>query len=126
MAYIYENLNPLNRRVGDCVIRAIAKVMNMPWDDVAIDLSMMMVTGKDIVSSNALWGKYLELNGFRRGSLPDTCPSCFTIADFCQMYPQGVFVVCTGTHVVAVIDGNYFDTFDSGQETAAYFYERIR
>ena len=124
--YVYENLNPLNRRVGDCVIRAIAKVMNMPWDNVAIDLSMMMVTDKDIVSSNALWGKYLEMNGFRRGNLPDTCPSCFTIEDFCRMYPVGTYVVCTGTHVVAVIDGHYYDTFDSGQETATYFYERMR
>ena len=100
--------------------------MDMPWDDVAIDLSMMMVAEKDIVSSNALWGKYLELNGFRRGSLPDTCPSCFTIEDFCRMYPQGIYVVCTGSHVVAVIDGNYYDTFDSGQETATYYFEMVR
>ena len=100
--------------------------MDMPWDDVAIDLSMMMVAEKDIVSSNSLWGKYLELNGFRRGSLPNTCPSCFTIEDFCKTYPQGIFVVCTGSHVVAVINGNYYDTFDSGQETATYYFERVR
>lgn len=49
--YIYENRNPDKKRVGDCVIRAISKVMDMSWDDVAIDLSMMMVAEKDIVSS---------------------------------------------------------------------------
>lgn len=126
MAYIYENLNPLNRRVGDCVIRAIAKVMDMPWDDVAIDLSMMMVTEKDIVSSNALWGKYLEMNGFMRGSLPNTCPFCYTLRDFCEDFPVGTFVVCTGSHTIAVIDKNYFDTEDSGDEVVTYFFERIR
>ena len=126
MAYIYYNANPLNKRVGDCVIRALSKVMGMTWDDVAIDLSMMMVTEKDIVSSNALWGKYLMLNGFRRGNLPDTCPNCFTLQDFCLEFPVGTFVVCTGSHVIAVIDGNYYDTFDSGNEVVTYYFEKMR
>lgn len=126
MGYVFQNLNPAKRRVGDCVIRAIAKVMNMSWDDVAIDLSMMMVTEKDIVSSNALWGKYLFMNGFRRGILPDTCPDCFTLKDFVKDFSVGTFVVCTGSHVIAVIDGNWFDTFDSGDEVVTYYYERMR
>lgn len=126
IAYIYYNANPLNKRVGDCVIRAISKVMGMSWDDVAIDLSMMMVTEKDIVSSNALWGKYLSMNGFRRGTLPNTCPDCYTLKDFCRDFPIGTFVVCTGSHVIAVIDGNWFDTFDSSDEVVSYYYERTR
>jgi len=126
MAYIYENKNPLNKRVGDCVIRAIAKVMNMTWDDVAIDLSMMMVLEKDIVSSNSLWGKYLLMNGFVRGNLPDTCPHCFTLEDFCKVFPVGTYLVATGSHVIAVIDGDYYDTFDSGNEVVTYYFERVR
>lgn len=126
MAYIYYNANPLNKRVGDCVIRAISKAMGMSWEDVAIDLSMMMVIEKDIVSSNALWGKYLIMNGFRRGSLPDTCPACYTLEQFCEDFPRGTYVVATGSHVIAVIDGNYYDTFDSGNEVVTYYFEKMR
>ena len=126
MSYVYENRNPLNKRVGDCVIRAISKIMDMPWDDVAIDLSMMMVLEKDIVSSNSLWGKYLMLNGFIRGNLPDTCPFCYTLEQFCRDFPKGRYVVATGSHVIAVIDGNYYDTFDSGNEVVTYYFERVR
>ena len=125
LSYIYENKNPFNHRVGDCVIRAIAKVLNMSWDDVAIDLSMMMVTKKDIITSNSLWGEYLALNGFRRGVLPNTCPDCFTLKDFCREFPHGTYVACTGSHVIAVIDGDYFDVFDSGDEIITYFWERV-
>lgn len=125
MAYIYENRNPFNKRVGDCVIRAISKVMNMSWEDVAIDLSIMMVTEGDVVNSNALWGEYLSLNGYRKGILPDTCPNCYTLKDFCRDYPLGTFVVCTGSHVIAVIDGDYFDVFDSGDEVVTYYWERM-
>lgn len=126
MAYINYNANPLNKRVGDCVIRAISKVMGMSWEDVAIDLSMMMVIEKDIVSSNALWGKYLTMNGFRRGSLPNTCPACYTLEQFCEDFPRGTYVVATGSHVIAVIDGNYYDTFDSGNEVVTYYFESMR
>lgn len=127
MAYIYENLNPSHRHTGDCVIRAIAKVMNMTWDDVSIDLSMMEVMEHKIKTDNSLWGKYLKLNGFKYGTLPDTCPEdCYTLKDFVRDFPVGTFVVCTGSHVIAVIDGNWFDIFDSGDEVVTYYYERMR
>ena len=126
MAYIYYNANPVRRSHGDCVSRALSKVLDMSWEEVAIDLSMMMVTEKDIVSSNALWGKYLMLNGFRRGILPDTCPNCYTLKDFCLDFPVGTFVVATGSHVIAVINGDYFDTFDSGDEVVTYYFEKMR
>ena len=124
MAYINENLNPFHRRVGDCVIRAIAKVLNMSWDDVAIDLSMMMVTKKDIITSNSLWGEYLALNGFRRGVLPNTCPDCFTLKDFCREFPVGEYVVCTGNHVVTIINGNVYDAWDSSKEIPVIVWKR--
>lgn len=120
LAYVYENKNPANRRVGDCVIRAIAKVMNMSWDDVAIDLSMMMVTEKDILTSNAVWGKYLRLNGFERYSIENTCPDCYSVRDFCLDNPVGIFVLGTGSHAIAVINGDYYDSWDCGDEIPLY------
>ena len=126
MGYVFYNANPAGLREGDCVIRALSKVMNMSGDDVAIDLSMMMVMKKRIVTSNVLWGEYLEMNGFKRRGLPDTCPLCLTIEDFARDNPVGTFVVCTGSHVVAVINGSYYDIFDSGQEVATYYFEKMR
>ena len=126
MGYVHYNANPDNNRVGDCVIRAISKVMGMHWDDVSIDLSMMEIIYHDVKTSNALWGRYLALNDFRRGILPDTCPDCYTLKDFCIDYPTGTFVVATGSHVIAVINGDYFDTFDSGDEVVTYYFEKMR
>lgn len=33
MGYKYLNLNPKNRKVGDCSIRAVAAALLIPWDD---------------------------------------------------------------------------------------------
>ena len=57
--------------------------------------------------------------------LPESCPMCTTVRAFCKKYPEGVYVIGTGTHAVAVIDGDYYDSWDSGNEIPTYFW-RVR
>ena len=79
-----------------------------------------------MASVNNLWSTYLRANGFKRRSLPDTCPDCYTVKDFCIDYPFGKYMLATGTHVIAVIDGNYYDTWDSGNEVPLYYWSKER
>lgn len=124
MAFIFDNPNPNDALVGDCVIRAISIALNKKWDDVYIDLSTNGFLLRDMPSSNRVWGDYLKTNGYKSHILPDTCPYCYTIKDFCNDYPQGVYILATGTHVVAVINGDYYDTWDSGNETPVYYWKK--
>ena len=73
-------------------------------------------------SSNSVWGLYLHDMGMEQFLLPDACPKCITIRAFCEKYPEGTFVVGTGSHAVAVISGDYYDSWDSGNETGMYFW----
>ena len=56
--------------------------------------------------------------------LPRNCPDCYRVKDFCCNNPYGKFIVATGDHVVAVIDGNYYDAWDSGNEILSYYFEQ--
>ena len=78
----------------------------------------------DMPSSNAVWGQYLKKQGFHRYIIPDTCPDCYQIRELAQDNPQGEFIVGTGTHVVAIEDGDYYDTWDSGNEIPIYYWRR--
>lgn len=78
----------------------------------------------DMPSSNAVWGAFLRKNGFQRRTIPNTCPDCYTVKDFTRDYPFGEYLLATGTHVVAVKDGNYFDTWDSGNEIPIYYWQK--
>lgn len=122
MSYVYYNPNPYNKSVGDCVVRALTILFNDSWDNIYADLTMQGHFMKDMPNSNAVLGEYLKANGFSRGILPDTCPSCYTIRQFCKDNPHGKFLVATGSHVVAVVDGDYYDTSDSGNEVPLYFW----
>ena len=122
--YVPYNPNPLNRKTEDCVVRAISKIMDIPWEKAYINLSLKGLEMCDWGSSNAVWGEYLKDNGFTREIVQDTCPDCYTVDDFCKDHPTGEYVLGTGTHAVAVINGDYFDTWQSGDEVPIYAYRK--
>lgn len=124
--YIYYNPNPTQKLVGDCVIRAISKLTNQSWEETYLWICLQGFMMHDMPSANRVWEAYLTNNGFRRTLLPDYCPDCYTVKDFCVDYPEGKYLLAIGTHVVAVEDGNYFDTWDSGDEIPLFFWRKER
>lgn len=121
----YYNPNPVRSDAGDCTIRALTLALNMSWIDVFWDICKFAASKGDIPSSNLIWGEYLENHGFQVYRIPNTCPLCYTIRDFCRDNPKGLFVLGTGSHVVTVMDGDYYDTWDSGDKVPVYcFRER--
>ena len=122
--WIYANPNPCRAEEPDCVVRAIAIATDQSWKKVHRDLCQLSCEKCTMPSVNWLWGLYLKRKGFERFLLPDACPACVAVRDFARMYPEGTYVVGTGTHAVAVIDGNWYDAWDSADETLTFFYER--
>lgn len=124
MPYIYYNPNPDGRRVDDCVIRAVSRLFNISWDEAYDEVTHMGRLMHNMPSANEVWGEYLRRHGFSRYTLPNSCPHCTTIAEFCEQNPYGIYALATGSHVVAAIDGYYYDISDSGDEVVAYFWEK--
>lgn len=115
--------NPFGLRVGDCVIRAISKALNQSWEKTYIDLCVQGLMMGDLPNSNAIFSAYLRHKGFKRHTIED-CPDYYTVEDFCKDHTQGIFVIGTGTHVVAIVDGCAFDAWDSSNETPVYYFEK--
>lgn len=124
MRYIHFNPNPIKENASDCVVRMLCKVTGHKWTDCYLDLVEKGLVMGDVISSNVVWFSYLRDLGFERYSIPDRCPDCYTIEQFCIDNPKGLFVVGTGTHVVTVEDGFYFDSWDSGREVPMFYLRR--
>lgn len=116
------NSNPCGRNVSDCAVRAVSKALNIDWETTYMMLADMGMNMCDLPNSDAVWGAVLRQNGFKRKSIPDECPECFTVRDFCYEFPYGTYVLGTGNHAVTIVNGDYYDAWDSGSEIPLYYW----
>ena len=122
--FVFSNPNPAKNLVGDCVIRGISILIDKSWEYTYMELLVQGYEMYDMPSSNAVWGEYLRTQGYIKKIISNTCPNCYTVKDFCIDNPQGRYLLATGSHVIAVINGDYYDTWDSGDEVPIYFFTK--
>lgn len=120
MSYISWNENKYGRNVGDCTVRAISTALDQDWDTTYWGICIEGALQANMPSSNQVWGKYLEKRGFRRSSPPYD----MTVREFSRKYRHGTYLLALAAHVVAVIDGDIIDTWNSGNEIVLYFWKR--
>ena len=120
MSYVTYNPNPKGLKVGDCVIRALSKALNKSWADIYIDICVKGLEMADMPSSNIVWGTYLMEKGYHRVE----CPELMTVNEFTKKHNKGTYILGTGTHVITVIDGDYYDAWDSGDAVPYYYWEK--
>lgn len=70
-------------------------------------------------NSNSIWHKYLTDNGYTQKTA-----NFMSVEQFCNEHPKGKYLLATGTHAVTVIDGDYYDAWNSGNEIIVYYYEK--
>lgn len=121
--WIRSNPNPGHQEVPDCVVRAISLALNRRWLDVYDDLCALGRHVYNMPNSDSVWGRYLYENGFKPFLLPQSCPRCVTIEAFTWYFPRGIYIIGTGSHAVAVIDGDYYDSWDCGNEVPTFFWK---
>lgn len=124
MAFVLFNNNPRHRNIGDCVVRAISKALDISWESAYIDLVTTGYDMADMPSSNAVVNAYLYSKGYRKHIIPNTCPDCYSAELFAIDNPKGTYILGTGTHLVTVKDGNIYDSWDSSDVVPIYYYEK--
>lgn len=100
--YIRYNPNPHKATVGDCVIRAVAKITGQSWEQAYIDLRIEGLLLSDLPSANIVWGTYLKQHGFERCIIPNTCPDCYTVEDFAREHSKGTYLLAVSGHIEAI------------------------
>ena len=126
MSWIAYNPNPVQTDggVGDCAVRAIAKALNLSWEQAYAELSLNGYLMGDMPNSDIVWGSVLRKEGFVRETVPNTCPDCYTVSNFCIDNPVGTFVIKSDNHVATVINGNLYDSWNSENKVPIYFWTK--
>lgn len=124
--YKFANPNPVGKTVDDCLIRTLSIIMDIPWEKAYIDLCNRGLMIYDMPNSAATLAVYLREKGYKRYVVSNECSVCYTVRDFCKEYPEGRYIVLTSNHAIPVIDGNYYDSTDSGMDIPQYYWKKER
>ena len=117
--YFQPNEKDLKDTVGDCQIRALCKTLDLSWLEV-FDLvtpicreqQVMYIFSCDLkktkVALDKLGFEYTGISNKKGSKRP-------TVSSFAKDHPEGRYICNVAHHEVAVVDGKYYDTWDSGQ-----------
>lgn len=122
--YKFFNPNPAGRLVGDCSIRAICKAVNVEWPAALMLLVAKSLHMYDLPTSNAVIGAVLRDFGFYRDDVDEERAK--TVADIAEENAAEKIVIITSGHIVTADKGTVYDSWDSRQELALYFYRPRR
>lgn len=122
----YYNPNPIKREGSDCVVRAFCKATEKDWNEMFQELCVLAMELKDMPNSDTVWKEYLKRNDdfiehsirIKRGvSRP-------TVESFARNNKKGTFVLSLANHLVTIVDGYYYDTWDCGHKSVYKYWER--
>ena len=111
----YYNANPHNRITGDCVTRAEAVVLEIPYNQVVLEnAEMQCKTGFDDADAKGV-EKYMQTKGWKKNPQPRKADGTkYTVAEFCTQLakPGQRYLVSMAGHCVAVVDCKAWDIWD--------------
>lgn len=113
--YYQPNKMDLKDNYGDCVIRALTKVLDKEWLEVFNELLPTAIELQCMPNSKYCYEKYLKDSGFVYTGISNKKGSKRpTVKSFTKEHNAGTYFLRVAHHVVAVVDGVYYDTWDSG------------
>ena len=113
--YYQPNDKDLKDNYGDCVIRALTKVTGKTWIEVFKDLIPKAMELQCMPNSKPCYEDYLLKNGFTYYGISNKKGTKRpTVTSFTKDHKDGTYVLRVAHHIIASIDGKFYDTWDSG------------
>lgn len=123
--YYQPNKLDLKDRYGDCVIRCLTKVLDKGWLEVFEELLPYAKEMQCMPNSRPCYEKYLRDKGFVYYGISNKKGSKRPTVDrFTKDHKTGTYVLRVANHLVASVDGMYYDTWDSGYKSLYGYWEK--
>jgi hypothetical protein len=123
--YYQPNKKDLKDEYGDCVIRSLTKALNMEWLQVFEELLPYARELQCMPNGKPCYEKYLTDKGFAYVGISNAKGSKRpTVDEFAKKHKSGVYVLRVAHHLVTVVDGIYYDTWDSGEKSMYGYWKK--
>ncbi len=113
--WVYWNPNPLNKRTGDCVIRAISKATGKPWADLLREMTEWLIPRGEVFDEKAGFGPYLEeVLHFQKMRMPKHADgTSYPLWEFLNGAQRNFHIIVqVRNHLTYVFNGQFYDIWD--------------
>jgi len=123
--YFQPNKKDLKDKYGDCVVRSLVKSTGKNWLDVFDELVAIARDEQCIPNGKVCYERFLKENGFKYTGVSNKKGTKRpTVLSFTKEHKSGTFVLIVANHIVASIDGIYYDTWDCGDSSMYGYWEK--
>lgn len=123
MSFIKTNLNPRENKTNDCVVRAIMKATGKTWQEVFDGLCEISRQDFKMPNSKDVFAKYLSSLGFIKMPMPKDLGRRIKLSIFAMTVGKDkTCVVSVVSHLVAVSNGNIYDTWDCSSKCVGNYW----
>ena len=119
MKYIEYNMNPKNKKTGDCVIRAIGFATNKEWGNVYRDLAELGIKKGLMINDTKNWRAYLKDLGYETQKMPRKLNNKrYSLEEFCDKIAEDnkTYIVKIASHLTVVKDKNLYDIWNCSRK----------
>lgn len=129
--FCYYNRNPKNRITTDCVLRAISTGLDIPYNQVVMEMTQLHCESGYDSHSPYIIDKYLKSKGWIKCKQPRKWDNTkYTGEEFCLKLQHPIYCEelglpdCNwhrmianigGHHIIAIVEGKIHDIWDSSQ-----------
>lgn len=116
--YYQPNKKDLKDDYGDCVIRALTKALGKEWLEVFDELVPISREEQCPYNCKPCYERYILSKGFTYSGISNGKGSKRpTVKEFANSHKNGTYILRVAHHLVTVVDGKYYDTWDSGSKS---------
>lgn len=125
--YVKHNINPKNKKTGDCAIRAVGAATKLGWDLAYEGLCRHGFMLKTAPNDTEAIHSFLIEQGFTEGIIRVPKGSKRpTVDSFAKEHPNWYSVLRVSNHITCCAYGNYLDIWDCGKSSVyKYWYKEI-
>ena len=121
---LYIEFKSQRKRAADCTVRALMKLLEITWVEAYDELCKQGRKQMRMPNEMPCVAAVVESYGYKKQSIPVVKGSKRpTVAAFAAHYKQGRYLLNVANHVVACVDGHYYDSWDCGEKCVYNYWE---
>jgi len=125
MRFIKSNPHPKGKKIGDCVIRAIAIAEAKRWIDVYKELCEIGANVYNLPNSKDVYEIYLLKNGWTKQRMPRHAnDKRMKLSEFADKNPNKLFIASVVKHLTVVDCGRLLDIWDCGSKCIGNYFTK--